>query len=138
MKKLSLLLLISLVSLSLSAQISKKEAVEKKIMSVEEWETDLETRKPKPVQESLTKYDPNGNLIEIIERDNIGEISLHEKYEFDTKGNKISEIQYNSSGVVKKKHVYTYDGDLRILRKTYNSEGKLIAEKKYIYKYFDK
>ena len=138
MKKLSLLLLVSFVCLSLSAQISKKEAVEKKIMSVEEWETDLETRKPKPIQESLTKYDPNGNLVEIIERDNVGEITLHEKYEFDAKGNKISEIRFNASGVIKKKHVYTYDGNLRVLRKTYNSEGKLIAEKKYIYKFFDK
>ena len=138
MKKLSLLLLVSFVCLSLSAQISKKEAVEKKIMSVEEWETDLETRKPKPIQESLTKYDPNGKLVEIIERDNVGEITLHEKYEFDAKGNKISEIRFNASGVIKKKHVYTYDGNLRVLRKTYNSEGKLIAEKKYIYKFFDK
>jgi len=138
MKKVLLILLVSFVSLSLSAQISKKEAVANKVQSIEELETDLRVRKPKPIQESLTKYDVNGNLLEIIERDNVGEITLHEKYEYDSKGNKIIEIQYNDSGVVKKKHVYTYEGDLRVLRKTYNSDGKLITEKKYIYKFFEK
>ena len=112
--------------------------MEKKIKSVEEWETNLKTRKPKPIQESFTQYDINGNLIEIIEKNNVGDITKHEKYQFDTKGNKITETQFNANGGVKKKHVYSYEEDLRVIRKTYDSEGKLIAEKKYIYTFFDK
>lgn len=128
--------IILLLALPVSAQLSKKEATENKVKSVSEWETDLRTRKPKAIQESFTKYDPEGNLIEILERDNAGEITLHEKYEYDLNGNKIVEIQLDIDGLVKKKHVYTYENHLRVARKTYNKDGDLIGEKKYIYEYY--
>lgn len=123
---------------SVFAQVSKKEALEKNIKSVSEWETNLRSRKSKPVQESYTEFNQAGKIIETIERNNSGEITLHEKYEYDEVGNKIQEIQLNSNGSINKKHVYIYDQNLRTARKTYGPSGKLIAEKMYIYKFHKK
>ncbi|MCK5820778.1 MAG: hypothetical protein KAH17_02785 [Bacteroidales bacterium] len=136
MKQLILLLSIILSCSSAFAQVSKKEALEKKIKSVAEWETNVRGRKSKPVQESFTKYNEAGKTLEIIERNNSGEVTLHEKYEYDEAGNKTTEIQMNSHGAVVKKHVYSYENNLRTSRKTYGPNGKLIAEKMYIYEFF--
>jgi len=138
MKKLILLFSILLTCSSAFAQISKKEALEKSIKSVSEWETNLRGRKSKPVQESYSEYDQAGRMLEIIERNNSGEVTLHEKYEFDEAGNKTTEIQFNPNGSVNKKHVYIYDQNLRTARKTYDPNGKLIAEKMYIYEFHKK
>lgn len=123
---------------SVFAQMSKKEALEKNIKSVAEWETNLRSRKSKPVQESFIEFNQAGKITEIIERNNSGEITLHEKYEYNEVGNKILEIQLNSNGSINKKHVYIYDQNLRTARKTYGPSGKLIAEKMYIYKFHKK
>ncbi len=135
MKNIVLLLTIVLSCSSAFTQVSKKEALEKKIKSVAEWETNLRGRKSKPVQESYTKYNQNGKVLEKIERNNSGELTLHEKYEYDKAGNKTTEIQLNPNGTINKRHVYSYDNNLRIARKTYNAKGKLVAEKMYIYEF---
>lgn len=137
MKRITLLLTAIFIASVSFAQVSKKEALERNIKSVAEWETKLKTRKARPIQESYTKYDQNGNIIESMERDNSGKVTLHEKYTYDDAGNKTIEIQMYADGSVKKKHVYTYDSkNLRISRTSYNSDGKIIAEKKYIYEYY--
>jgi len=128
MKKLILLFSILLACSSAFAQISKKEALEKSIKSVSEWETNLRGRKSKPVQESYSEYNQAGRMLEIIER----------KYEYDEAGNKTTEIQLNPNGSVNKKHVYIYDQNLRTARNTYDPNGKLIAEKMYIYEFHKK
>lgn len=135
MKKWFITTLLILGSIGVSAQVSKKEALEHKIKSVSEWETDLRDRKPKPIQESFTRYDQMGNILEVVERNNEGVVTLHERYEYDKDGNKTVEYQLDEEGAVKKKHVYTYSNQLRISRKTYNGSDKLIAEKKYIYEF---
>jgi YD repeat-containing protein len=133
-----ILCLLPIFGLSSFAQLSQKEAANKKIKTVEEWETDLRVRKPKAIQESYSSYDLAGNLLEIIERDNTGVITLHEKYKYDKDGNKTEETQLNSEGEIKKRHVYEFQNGLRISRKTYNKDGQIIGEKKYVYKYHDK
>jgi len=133
MKQLILLLSIALSCSSSFAQMSKKAVLEKNIKSVSEWETNLRSRKSKPVQESYTEYNQAGKMVEIIERNNSGEVTLHEKYEYNEAGNKILELQLNSNGSLSKKHVYIYENNLRTARKTYGPSGKLIAEKMYIY-----
>lgn len=138
MRKALLLLLFALSGSLAFSQISKKEAQENKILSVSEWETDLKTRKAKPVQESYTKFDLAGNVVEVMERNNLGELTLHEKYEYDAAGNKTVEIQLEPDGSIKKRHVYSYENNLRKDRKTYNAAGQLIAEKKYVYEFHKK
>lgn len=118
-----------------TAQLNRKEAAENKIKSVSEVETDLRSRKPRSVVETFTAYDAKGNLIEMIERNRLNEIIFHEKYEYDSDGNKIAESQYDPDGVLKKKHVYVFEKGLRVQRKTYNVKGDLIGDKKYIYEF---
>jgi len=132
----NILLAIFILSASSSfAQLSKKEVIEHKVKSVAEWETDLRSRKSKPIQESYTKYDAKGRVLELIERDNEGLIKLHESYEYDANGNKTLEIQYQPDGSIKRKHVYKYVNGLRTERLSYDKRGNLITEKKYIYEF---
>jgi len=116
-------------------QLSKKEIRSRKILSVTESETDLRVRNPKAVQESYKKYNRQGEIIEIIERDNKGIITLHESYDYDTDGHKTVEIQYLPNGKIKKRHIYKYENGLRTERLTYDARNRLIGRKKYIYEY---
>jgi len=138
MKKNLFLALLLIAGTSSFAQLSKKEALAHNVKSMAEWETNLKTRKSKPIEESFTKYDINGHLIEIIERDNEGIVTLHEAYKYNSEGKKVEEVQYEPKGTVKKKHVYRYVNGLRAERLTYDKRGKLIAQKKYIYEFQDK
>ena len=124
-----------MITLPAAAQLSTKEARDKKIKSVSEWETDLRERKPEAILETYAVYDVNGNLLEIQEKDGEGLITLHEKYSYDASNNKLTEEQYDENGELRKKHVYTYKDGLKTSRKTYNSKGVLIGEKKYVYEY---
>ncbi len=138
MKQVVILLTLVFIGSAAFGQLSKKEALENKIKSVAEWETDLRSKRNKPVQESFSRYDVNGKLIEIVERNNDGIITLHEKYTYNEAGNKATETQYEPDGKVNKKHVYTYVNGLRTARKTYDRKDKLIGEKKYIYEFHDR
>jgi hypothetical protein len=125
--------------LVLQAQaLTKKEASQSRIKSVSEYETTAQNPRAKPLLETFTKYDATGNLLEIIERDNTGYVTLHESYEYGADGLKTVEIQYEPDGKVKKKHVYKYSNGLRSERLTYDRGGKLIATKKYEYEFYDK
>lgn len=134
--KLLASILLAIFALPSFAQMSQKEATEKKVKSVSEWETDLRDRKPKAILETYVKYDERGNILEIQERDGDGLIKLHEKYTYDLAGNKITEEQFDSDGELKKKHVYTFDNGLRVARKSYNKNGDLIGDKKYVYEFY--
>ena len=134
----AILIFLLLPLFSFSQQFSKKEAKESSINTVSEWETDLRERRPRQVLEAKETYDKNGNLIEILEADNAGLITLHESYEYDSAGNKIIEIQYEPNGTIRKKHVYTYTNNLRIERNTFDRNGNKIGQKKYIYEFFEK
>lgn len=127
------------VTWSIEAQsVNKKEAKKKQIKSVSEWETDLRTRKAKDILESYVKYNQDGEVLEIIERNNDGEVTLHEKYEYDKDGNKITEFQYDSEGELKKKHVYKYVDGLRTERATFDYKGRQIGKKRYVYEFYEK
>lgn len=136
MKSLSIqICFLFLLALPAAAQLSQKEARDKKVKSVSEWETDLRERKPEAILETYAAYDQDGNLLEIKERDGEGVITKHEKYTYDQAGNKLTEEQYDEDGDLKKKHVYTYKDGLKVSRRTYSSKGELIGEKKYVYEF---
>jgi len=121
-----------------SQALTRKEANQAAVKSISEYETSTLERKAKPVLESFTRYDEAGNLLEIIERDNSGTVILHESYEFNADGQKTSEIQYEPDGKIKKKHVYKYVNGLRAERLTYDKNGTLITQKKYVYEFHQK
>jgi len=139
--KYPVIILLSLFAFTLGVQgqqLSKKEIRSLKILSVTGSETDLRERHPKTIQESYQKYNRQGKIVEIIERDNNGVITLHESYDYDTDGNKTVEIQYLPNGKIKKKHIYKYENGLRTERLTYDARNRLIGQKKYIYEYYKK
>jgi len=139
MKKLTIIISLVLMPFLLNAQaLTRKEASQSKIKSVSEYETSAQNPRAKPLLETYTKYDASGNLLEIIERDNTGYVTLHESYEFNAEGLKTVEIQYEPDGKIKKKHLYKYTNGLRSERLTYDRNGKLIATKKYEYEFYDK
>jgi hypothetical protein len=139
MKRLMIIFILAMLPAVLPAQaLTRKEASQAKIKSVSEYETTAQNPRAKPLLESYTKYDAAGNLLEIIERDNTGYVTLHESYEYNPDGLKVIEIQYEPDGKIKKKHQYKYVNGLRSERLTYDRTGKLIATKKYEYEFFDK
>jgi uncharacterized protein RhaS with RHS repeats len=141
MKHLTLLIPVALLlnTLTVSAQQSEQDLIrQNKIKSVSELETDLRVRKAAPVEKKLAQYDAAGNLVEIIERDDSGLVLLHESYEYNELGQKTVEIQYEPNGNVRKKHVYKFVNNLRTERMTYDKNGKLIGQKKYVYEFHDK
>jgi len=136
---LLMLLVLGLLPLGLNAQtLTKKEAAQANVKSVSEWETNVTDKKAKPMLETKCTYDKAGNLLEIIEYDNSGFVTLHESYEYNAEGLKTVEIQYEPNGSVKKKHVYKYTGNLRTERMTYDKKGTLIGQKKYEYEFHGK
>lgn len=135
-KNILYLILISLISLPVSAQMSEKQAKAHKVKSISEWETDLRERRPEAVLETYARFDEDGRILEIQERDGSGVITLHEKYTYDADGNKITEEQYDERGNLKKRHVYAFQNGLRVSRKTYDERGDLIGEKKYVYEFY--
>ncbi len=138
-KPICTLILCCLLPAGLFAQaLTKQEASQSAIKSVSEFETSMLDRKAKPKLESFTRYDAAGNLLEIKELDNSGAVILHESYEFNGEGQKITEIQYEPDGKVKKKHVYKYVDGLRAERLTYDKNGTLITQKKYVYEFHQK
>ena len=139
MKYLTLVIILSIVITGLFGQtLTKKEAAKSNIKSVSVWQTDMTDRKAKPVPESITRYDAAGNLTEITEHDKDGLITLHESYEYNENGFKTGEIQYWPDGKIQKKHVYKYTDGLRTERLTYDKNGKLIAQNKYVYEFHSK
>jgi hypothetical protein len=134
-----LIALICWLPMGLQGQtLSKKEASKANIKSVSVFHTNMPDRKVKPLLESASRYDEAGNLLEITERDDNGQVTLHESYEYNAEGLKIVEIQYEPDGKIKKKHVYKYLNNLRSERITYNKNGTVIAQDKYVYELQDK
>ncbi len=130
----SLIIILGLAPFCLQGQeLSKKEASKANVKSVSIYETNVSDKKAKPVLESLNRFDEAGNLLEILEKDKNGVVTLHESYAYNSDGQKSVEIQYEPDGKVKKKNVFKYSDGLRSERLTYDKNGKLISQRKYVY-----
>jgi YD repeat-containing protein len=136
---IALMALVCLFPIGLGGQtLSKKEASKEGLKSVAVWQTNLSDGKTKPLLESLSRYDTDGNLIEITERDNSGMVTLHETYEYNEDGLKTVETHYGKDSKIQKKHVYKYSNGLRTERLTYDKTGTLISQYKYVYEFHNK
>lgn len=131
-------LLLLLISGLQCQTLTKKEATKAGIKSVSVIESSVSDRKAKPIAESISRYDNEGNLLEVTERDNSGQVILHESYEYNADGLKTVEIQYETDGKIKKRHVYQYQDGLRSERLYYDKNGTLVSRKKYVYEYHTK
>ena len=129
-------LALALISAPLMGQ-SAKTIREKKIVSRTVNEYFLEEGMDEPVIESIENYDDEGNLLEIKEFDNEGDIKLWEKYSYDGEGNLVETQFFNTRGKLESKEINVYSDGLRVEKLYYNNKDKLVKRKVYEYEFRD-
>lgn len=125
-----LLLTLFLVGINVSAQ--DKQLKKNNIKSVIETSTDYSTGIEIKSIESEQYFNVNGELIELKEF-KAGKFVLHEKYDYDTNGNKIKEVRYDAKGKIDRIIEFKYQGKLKTERIDYFPNGKIKNRKTYAY-----
>ncbi len=110
---------------------------EKKIASQSIYEYFVEEGIDEPLLESYEKFDEQGNLLEIKELNNKGEVKSWQKYVYDEEGRVVEEIFFDSKGRVESKEKSIYSDGLRIEKQFYNKKDKLVKRKVYEYEFRD-
>ena len=116
---------------------STKIIKEKKIASQSIYEYFVEEGIDEPLLESYEKFDEQGNLLEIKELNNKGEVKSWQKYVYDEEGKVVEEIFLDSKGRVESKEKSIYSDGLRIEKQFYNKKDKLVKRKVYEYEFRD-
>lgn len=127
-----LLSIVSIVSLAQTTKQAKKNNVK----SVVETKIDYSSGVEEKEVVSEKRFDKNGEVVELKEYKD-GKIDLHEKYAYDTRGNKIKQVEYDAKGKVLKIIEYKYSGKLRTERIIYYPNGKVKSKKVYKYEFYE-
>ena len=106
---------------------------EKKIASVTVYEYFVEEGVDEPAIESFEKYDESGNLIEIKELNNKGDVKRWETYSYNEAGKVVEEVFLDSKGRVESTEKTIYSDGLRVEKQYYNNKDKLVKRKVYEY-----
>ena len=112
-----------------------KTIKDKKIASITVYEYFVEEGMDEPLVESIEKYDENGNLTEIKELNNKGEVKRWETYSYNEEGKVVEEVFLDSKGRVESTEKSIYSDGLRVEKQYYNNKGKLVKRKVYEYVY---
>ena len=132
MKKLNLILLLSLVC-TLISTAQETKAIANKLKSITVHEQKYEKGVAgKVLMESVIRYDPAGNIVEEIEYKQ-GKINKHFTYKYDVAGNKIQETELDPSGKKIRISVYTYNKNLRMEKVVYDGNNQVLSRKTYKY-----
>lgn len=134
-KKLSYLLVISVLVTGVSYGQSKKDIREHNIISRTVHEYFIEEGMDEPVVESIEKFSENGERLEIQEFNKRGEVKLWEKYVYNKNGDLVEEIFLDERGRITGTEKNIYNGDLRVEKLYYNHKGDLYKKKVYEYEY---
>jgi len=112
----------------------KKIAAEDKIKSVVVYEEKYEKGgNSKTLKDSETKYDVYGNVIEETEYKN-GAIDKHIKYQYDSRNNKIKEIELDQMDKPIKTIEYKYDSNNNKIKESeQDASGKVVKISEYRY-----
>lgn len=112
----------------------KKEIVEKKIHSKQNFQLDVANGDTEPYLEKEEFYNLTGDVEELKEyTDNGITLSRWIKYKYDSQGNLIEEQNLNSKGEQKERFEYKYKDGLKTEKLYYDSKNHLV--KKKIFKY---
>jgi len=125
---------ILLVSGPLLAQ-STKTIQEKKIASRTVYEYFVEEGLDEPMLESVERYNERGDLLEIKEYNNKGEVKRWERYVYDEEGQLVEEVFLDSKGRIERTEKSVYSDGLRVEKQYYNKKDKLYKRKVYEYEY---
>lgn len=108
---------------------------EKKIVSRTVYEYFVEEGLDEPVVESVERYNERGDLLELKEFNNKGEVKRWEKYAYDEQGNLIEEIYLDGKGRIQRTKKSVYSDGLRVEQLYYNKKDKLYKRKVYEYEF---
>lgn len=133
MRNFLLILLASTFCLEAGAQ--KKPDSKPRIKSIVVLEEKYDQVVRKPLKESETYYDEDGNVTEEISYKQ-GKVNKHFRYQYDDKGNKIREEEYDPSGKLIEYSVYTFENGLRVEKTVYEPNDKPKSRKVYQYTTF--
>ena len=118
--------------------LPKESKIQKNsIKSITISKSEFETGKEVKEVSVIAKYNDKGQLVEYSEWDTGNKFVKHEKYEYNQDGEKVKEIQYNSSGAVSKINEYKYKGKLLLERVSYLPNGKIKSRKVYTYDFYE-
>ncbi len=136
--KIRVLLLLSCAFLLMAGPLmgqNTETIKERKIVTRTVQEYFIEEGMDEPVIESLERYNEDGNLIEIKEFNNKGEVKLWEKYDYNEEGKVVEVIFLDAKGRVESKEKSIYSDGLRIEKQYYNKKDKLVKRKVYEYEF---
>jgi hypothetical protein len=114
---------------------SAKTIRDKKIASLTVYEYFVEEGMDDPLVESIEKYDENGNLTEIKEFNNKGDLKRWETYSYNEEGKVVEEVFLDSKGRIESTEKSIYSDGLRVEKLYYNNKDKLVKRKVYEYVY---
>jgi len=126
--------LILLLTTMVSAQ-SRKEIEKAGVKKITETDVRIENGKEVKVVISETKYDSNGREIECKEWEKkTGAFKKHERYFYNSNGDLVKVIEYDSKGKETKHIVYKYNSDgMKTSKEVYEPPGTLKSKRIYQY-----
>jgi hypothetical protein len=132
MKK-SILFIAVFISPILAMGQSKGEVKELNIKSTTVWNYDYSSGKEVKKIESYTKFNNAGLVTESAEYDKSGKLKERIVYTYDANNNVIEEKYFDEANKPSKSFKYTYNGQLKLTKEKYDSGGKLEWKKVYTY-----
>ena len=130
--------IIVLLSVALSSMgQSAKTIQEKKISGRTVYEYFVDEGRDEPVVESIEKYDEKGQLLELKEFSNKGEVKRWERYAYDPDGRLVEEVFLDAKGRLERTEKSIYSEGLRTEKQFYDKKDRLYKRKVYEYEYRD-
>jgi len=114
---------------------STKTVVNKKIASQTVYEYFIEEGIDEPVIESVERFDEKGNLIELKELNNKGEVKTWEKYGYNEDGKMVEVKVLDVKGRVESTEKSIFKDGLRVEKQYFNNKDQLVKRKVYEYEY---
>jgi len=130
MKKITGIIILLLISISVFPQVKTGEGKTVKTMTV--YEQKPGKGKEAAIIDEEVSYDSKGRTIAEKEYKN-GVLDKVVRYEYDQNGHKTKETELDGEGNKVKVTEYSYNVDLRIEKSVYDGNGKLISRKTYKY-----
>ena len=128
MKKTLILITLLVFSTALFAQSKTSSG---KAVTVKEWKTSAKTGTR--YMDEMTKYNAKGQKIEQIEYANYGQKS-RTTYEYDSKGNCVKHVLYDSKNkVVRIRKFEYYEDGSKKKQYNYDPDGKLVSTREFEY-----
>jgi len=114
---------------------STKTVKEKKIASQTIYEYFIEEGQDEPVIESIERFDENGELVELKELNNKGEVKTWEKYGYNEDGKLVEVKVLDVKGRVESTEKSIYKDGLRVEKQYFNNKDQIVKRKVYEYEY---